>query len=280
MKKFLKILGFVVVGLVAMVVVALAYAFIASGRELAFEHRVAQNAPLVIPTAPEQIAEGKRLATTAGCLHCHRDDLGGQLVHDFPNIARFVAPNISAKLAEYSDAQLDAAIRHGVKLDRTGMLFMPAEMYRHLNDADAARLIAYLRTVTAVEGTKDAMVIRPLGRALLAKGDFKTGPRAIESLPPAVNTYDAADPVSHGRYLVMTHCTECHAQDLEGMPIANSPPLSVTKSYGLEQFARLLHDGVGLGERTFPLMTPTSKARFSHLRDDEVAAIHAFLQSR
>lgn len=280
MKKFLKILGFVVAGLVAIVLAGIAYVFIASGRELAFEHRVTQNAPLVIPTAAAEIAEGERLAITTGCLHCHRDDLGGQLVHDFPNIARFVAPNISAKLASYSDAQLDAAIRHGVKSDNTGMLFMPAEMYRHLADADAARIIAYLRTVKAVEGTKDTMVIRPLGRALLAKGDFKTGPRAIESLPPPVNTFDAADPLSHGRYLVMTHCTECHAQDLEGMPIANSPPLSVAKSYGAEQFARLMHDGVGLGERTFPLMTPTSKARFSHLRADEVAAIHAFLKSR
>jgi cytochrome c553 len=280
MKKFLKILGFVVAGVVAIALAGLAYVFIASGRELGHVHRVARTAPLALPTADADIAEGKRLATLAGCLHCHRDDFGGQLVHDFPNIARFVAPNVSAVLKDYGNEQLDAVIREGVRPDGTGLLFMPAEMYHHMSDADAAKIVAYLRTVPAIDGVQEKTVIRPIGRALIAAGEFKTGPRAIAALPPPVNTFDAADPVSHGKYLVMNLCTECHSQNLEGMPIANSPPLSVAKGYSPEQFARLMRDGVGIGGREFPLMTPTSKARFSHLREDELRAIHAFLQSR
>ncbi len=54
----------------------------------------------------------------------------------------------------------------------------------------------------------------------------------------------------------------------------------VAKSYSLEQFSRLMHEGVGVGDRTFELMTPTSKARFSHLKSEEIAAMHAYLQSR
>ena len=180
----------------------------------------------------------------------------------------------------YSVVLLDAAIRQGVKADGTGILFMPTVMFHDMSVADAARIIAYLRTMPEVAGTTDRMEIRPLGRALIAADKFSTGPRAVAKMAPPVNAFDAADPVSHGKYLVMNLCTECHAQNLEGIPLAKSPPLSVAKSYSLEQFGKLMHDGVGLGDRTFELMTPTSKARFSHLREDEVAAVHAYLQSR
>lgn len=279
MKKILKWSGFVVAGLVVVVLVLIAYVFIASDRVLTEKH-TPRVAALAIPTEASEIEEGKRLATLAGCLHCHGETLGGQLVHDFPNLARFVAPNVSGLRTTYTEVQLDAAIREGVKADGTGILFMPTEMFHHMSDADAARLIAYLRTVPAAPGTADRMEIRPLGRALIAADKFTTGPRAVAKMAPPVNSFDAADPVSHGKYLVMNLCTECHAQNLEGIPMAKSPPLSVAKSYSLEQFGRLMHDGVGLGERTFELMTPTSKARFSRLRADEVSAMHAYLQSR
>lgn len=282
MKKILKWLGFVVAGLGLVVLALSAYVFMVSSRVLAATHTPRATA-LAIPTEASEIEEGKRLATLAGCMHCHGDALGGQLVHDFPNLARFVAPNVSSLQQTYTDAQLDAVIREGIKADGTGLLFMPAEMFHHMRDEDVARIIAYLRTMPPVPGTNDRMEIRPLGRALIAAGEFKTGPRAIAELAemaPPVNSFDAADPVSRGKYLVMNLCTECHAQNLEGIPMAKSPPLSVAKSYSLEQFERLMHDGVGVGDRTFDLMTPTSKARFSQLRPDEVSAMHAYLQSR
>lgn len=235
---------------------------------------------LHIPSDEASIAEGRRLATITGCLHCHGERFGGQMLHDFPKLVRFVAPNVSGLMKEYSDAQLEAVVRHGVKADGKGVLFMPSEMFRHLRDEDVARLIAYLRTVPIAEGTTEETQIRPLGHLLIAKGDFKTAARAIESLPAPLRDFDAADPVSHGRYLAMSLCTECHAQDLQGMPMAQSPPLTVAKQYSAEQFARLMREGVALGERAMPLMSPTSRARFAQLRDEEVRALYAFLQAR
>ncbi len=280
MRKFLKWTGIVAAGIVALALLAILWIFIASGRELGAKHTVARGAMLTIPTDAASIVEGERLARISGCLHCHGDALGGQMVHDFPNIARFVAPNISGSLQDHDDAQLEALIRHGVKFDGTGMLFMPAEMYRHKRDEDVAKIIAYLRTVPRADGVGEQTLIRPIGRFLLAQGIFKTGPRAIETLPAPVKTFDAADPVSHGKHLVMNLCSECHAQTLEGIPMANSPPLSVAKAYSSEQFERLMRDGTGMGDRTFALMTPTSKARFSWLTAAEVDAIYAFLQAR
>jgi cytochrome c553 len=279
-KKILKWMGFVVAGLIGIALLGFAGIYLASQRELGHEYVVNDAIRLSIPTEAAEIAEGRRLAQVTGCLHCHGDRFGGQMLHDFPNLVRFVAPNVSGVMKDYSDTQLDAVIRHGVKSDGTGVLFMPSEMFRHLRDADVARIIAYLRTVEPAEGTREKTVIRPLGRLLIAKGDFKSAARAIETLPPPVDGFDANDPVSHGRYLTMNLCTECHAQDLEGMPIAHSPPLSVAKGYSAGQFARLMRQGMGTGEREFPLMTPTSRARFAHLHDEEIAAIYAFLQSR
>ena len=63
-------------------------------------------------------------------------------------------------------------------------------------------------------------------------------------------------------------------------PEANAPSLVLVKGYSAEQFARLMRDGVGIGERQFELMTPTAKARFSHLTPDEVQAVYEYLQSR
>jgi mono/diheme cytochrome c family protein len=167
-----------------------------------------------------------------------------------------------------------------VKPDGRGVYFMPSEMFRHLSDEDLARIIAYVRSVPQANGTLEKTEFRPLGRMIVAMGDFNSAAREIEELPPPSTSFDPADPVSHGRYLVMNFCSECHGQDLEGRPVAKSPSLTVAKSYSLDQFSRLMHDGVGTGERTFELMTPTSKARFSHLRRDEISAMHAYLQSR
>ena len=75
-------------------------------------------------------------------------------------------------------------------------------------------------------------------------GEFKTSALAIQTLPAAVNTFDAKDPVSRGRYLTMNYCSECHGQNLEGFAPINAPALEVAKGYSAEQFARLMQEGV------------------------------------
>ena len=280
MKKFFKWTGFVVAGIATLAMLGIGWVYAASAIELGHEYEPVTDPALKISRDAADIAEGKRLAQTVGCMHCHGEKFGGQVLHDFPNLVRFVAPNVSGVMNNYTDAQLDAVIRHGVKADGTSVLFMPSEMFHHLADSDVAKIIAYLRTIPEAEGTSETTEIRPLGHFLIAKGDFKPAARSIVTMPAPVNTFDADDPVSHGKYLAMHLCTECHSQDLNGMVLAHSPPLSIVKGYTAEQFARLMSEGVGTGDRTFELMSPTSKARFSHLSSEEVAALYAFLQSR
>jgi len=141
-------------------------------------------------------------------------------------------------------------------------------------------VMAFLRTKPAVtEGVTEKTQLRPIGRFIVSNGDYKLAARTIASLPAANRSFDANDPVSRGRYLAMNLCTECHGQDLQGVAPIHSPALAVAKGYSLEQFTRLMQQGVGLGERQFKLMSPTAKARFTQFRPDEVAAVYAFLQT-
>lgn len=274
-------MGFVVGGMAALALIGIAYVYFASERELHRHYEVGASAPLALPTDAAEIAEGQRLARLAGCQHCHGENLTGSVVDDIPNLLRLVAPNISVIAPGYSDAQIATVLRKGVKPDGTSVVFMPSEMFRHLTDQDLARVIAFLRTVPAnPDGIREKTEVRMIGRLLLAKGDVKLGARNIESLPPPVKGYDPADPVGHGQYLAMNLCSECHGQSLEGFAPINAPPLTVARVYTAKQFTRLMHEGVALGEREMRLMTPTAKARFSQLTDAEVAAIHAYLQSR
>jgi mono/diheme cytochrome c family protein len=280
-KKFLKWTGFVVAGLVGFALLGYAWIYFASARELGRELTSAGAATLVIPTDAAEIAEGRHIAQLAGCLHCHGDNLAGTVVDDIPNFVRLVAPNISRQLPGYTDAQLAAVLREGIKPNGKSVLFMPSEMFRHLTDTDLARVIAWLRTKPVVaEGITEQTQLRIIGRLIIAKGDFKLAGISIPALPTAASTgYDATDPMSRGRYLTMNYCSECHGQKLEGFPPIASPALAVAKGYSLEQFTRLMQEGVGVGDRQFKLMTPTAKARFTQFAPDEVAAMHAYLQT-
>jgi len=275
MKKFLKWLGIVAVSFLAIVVVVMIYAYSASEREFARQYKVAETLSVSLPTDAAEIEEGHRLAHITGCTHCHGANLAEPNAIDIPGIARFVPPNISQIVPTTSDAQLVGLLRRGVKIDGTSAWLMPAEMFRHLHDEDVARILAWVRTVPASGEVAGKTNIHLMGRALVAMNQIKPVARQIDEAKG-----EPAIPPGRGAYLVMNACSECHGQDLNGVPMANAPSLVVVKGYSAEQFARLMHEGVGVGEREFELMTPTAKARFSHLTADEVQAVYEFLQSR
>ena len=275
MKKFLKWMGIVVVSFIAIVVFAMIYVYFASEREFARQYQVAETLSVSLPTDAAEIEEGHRLAQITGCTHCHGANLAKPSVIDIPGIARFVPPNISRIIPTMSDAQMVGLLRRGVKVDGTTAWLMPAEMFRHLHDQDVARILAWVRTVPASGDVAANTSIHLLGRALVTLNQIKPVARQINEAKG-----EPAIPPGRGAYLVMSACSECHGQDLNGVPIAKAPSLMVVKGYSAEQFARLMHDGVGVGEREFELMTPTAKTRFSHLTADEVQAVYEFLQSR
>jgi cytochrome c553 len=275
MKKFLKWLGIVVASFIAIVISATIYVYFASELEFARQYQVAETLSVSLPTDAAEIEEGHRLAHITGCTHCHGANLAEPSSIDIPGIARFVPPNISRIVPTMSDAQMVGLLRRGVKVDGTTVWLMPAEMFRHLHDEDVARILAWVRSVPASGDVAEETSIHLLGRALVTLNQIKPIARQIDDAAG-----EPADPPGRGAYLVMNACSECHGQDLHGRPETHAPSLVAIKSYSAEQFARLMHDGVGVGEREFELMTPTAKARFSHLTPDEVQSVYEFLQLR
>jgi cytochrome c553 len=276
-KKFFRWLGFVVLGLIAFVIFAITYVRFAFEREMGRQYQVAETLSSSLPTDPAEVAEGKRLAQVTGCVHCHGEALTGAEPVEIPGLARFVAPNLTRILPAYSDAELVGLLRRGVKRDGTSAWFMPSQMFSHLHDEDLARIIAWARTMPARDGITEHRQIHLLGQLVVVLGKFKSAAEQIEELQAAGPGVDTS---TRGAYLVMNLCSECHAQNLEGEPLAKAPSLAVTKGYSAEDFARLMSTGVGVGDRTFELMTPTAKARFSHLTAEEVGAMYAFLRER
>jgi hypothetical protein len=104
--------------LAGLVIVAYAVVYVLSQRVLRRTYDVAAVA-LSIPTDPESISEGRRLATVRGCIDgCHGKNAEGSVMVDEPMIARVVAPNLSAAAHNYSDSQLAAIITSGTAWGR------------------------------------------------------------------------------------------------------------------------------------------------------------------
>jgi mono/diheme cytochrome c family protein len=148
----------------------------------------------------------------AGCGNCHTplgpegfimdQELAGRVVEDSPAFTA-VAANITpaGRISGWSDAELARAIREGIRPDGTVIgPPMPITMYRGLGDDDLMSIVAFLRTVPAVENELPASVYNiPLPPAY--------GP-PVESVtaPPRGVT------VEYGAYLAgpVSHCMECH----------------------------------------------------------------------
>lgn len=164
-------------------------------------------------TAELTVARGEYLVRgPMGCGNCHtplgpdgfvaEQELGGRLVEDNPDFTAY-APNITpaSRVAEWSDAELARAIREGIRPD--GTLIgppMPFTMYRGLGDDDLGSVVAFLRTLPAVETEIPASEYRiPLPPAY--------GPPIENVAAPQQGVT-----VGYGAYLAgpVAHCMECH----------------------------------------------------------------------
>lgn len=274
--RALKWLGWAMVGLVALAVLAYGYVYAMTEREM----RRTYDVPLsdfVAPTDPGLLAEGERLARIGGCLHCHGSELEGGVFFDEPWLARLTAPNLTRAAAQYTDAELERAIRKGVTRDGRSVWAMPSPMFAHLSDAHLGALIAYIRSAPSKGGPEASIDLRIMGRLLVLAGELP--PLATEIDPAARSRApDLDDPLDHGRYLAFTACSECHGKDLRGSP-HGAPTLAMAIAYSPEAFARLMREGVALGDRELGLMGDVARNRFVHFTEAEVSALHAFLQS-
>jgi len=279
MTRALRWTGIAVGSLLGLAVLGYAIVYALSERVLRHTYPTPVIA-LNVPTDPQSIQEGRRLATIHGCVHdCHGKEMEGRVMFDDPKIAHIVAPNLTAAVHRYSDAQLALIIRNGIRPDGRSLIVMPAEAFTALTDSDLGLIIAFLKSLSPLPGPGPNIAMRPLGRLGVALGKFKPAAELISLtvLPPAATNQEA----ELGRYLARTVCAECHGTSLQGdvNPEFTSPDLRVVSAYTPETFARLMRTGVALGGRQLGVMSEQARNNLSQLTDSEISALYSYLHA-
>ncbi|HLZ82838.1 MAG TPA: cytochrome c [Caulobacteraceae bacterium] len=228
---------------------------------------------VVVERTPGAEALGARLIAISACSGCHGTDLTGGPLRVFGT--QVYTPNLT-RLGALSDADIDRALRAGLRPDGTSELVMPAHAYRAFTDDEIAAIITRLRALPrqGVEPPKP----RPglLLRAALVVGALQAEPEKVSAARPPL---DAGAPTAAGRHLAAIACGRCHGTDLGGIRDVG-PDMTVRGYYSRAKFHALIQKGDAIGEGNMALMTQTAQANFSHFSDAEVDAIYDYLDTR
>lgn len=289
MRRFLKWIATVLLVLVVAALGLYALAWRHSEQALA-RHFTVNDPPLAIVRDPANIARGQHLFATRGCQDCHGVNGVGHLVFDAGPVIHLVAPNITPHGlgTRYDGDKIAAAIRHGVRADGTGLIFMPATDYANLGDADTAALVAYVQSLPPSTNDPGRIEVRPLARILYLFHKFPLlSAEYIDHTPRAHSAPPEAATTSYGEYLAHA-CTGCHGADLAGQRIPGTPPdippaanltpdANGLRDWSEADFMRLMHSGKKPNGSKVDKIMPWQS--FGRMNDTELRAIWLYLRT-
>ena len=201
MAKALRWAGYLLAIIVALLLLAAAWIWIASNRALGT--RVdALPEKLVQPTAA-QLADGPRQLRVLGCVSCHGEQLQGKPFIDDAKVAVLNASNLTLVVAKASDQQLAQAIRQGIGYDGRPLVVMPSEHYQFMTDQEVAAVIAAIRKMPRAGKEQPAVKVGPIGRFALATGRLPVQPEMVATYR-ASRIADLGPQYAAGRHLVET----------------------------------------------------------------------------
>ena len=229
--------------------------------------------PSPLQAATGDKAEGQRLSYVLGCRSCHGNRLTGAPMN--LSSSTLMAPNLT-RLAKRTDAELDAAIRQGLRPDGRSELIMPSQAFGGLTDGEAASLIAYIRSLPP---SGEVLVQPPYG--LMLRMNLATGALKLQAArhAEAVAPLDAGPQTAPGRHIAQIACTQCHGPDLRGGQGYPAPDLTIRGYYDRLPFRKVMRTGEGL-PRDMKLMSETASSSLSHLTDGEIDALYDYLIAR
>ena len=293
MKSNLKKAGIIISILVGLIVL-ISGSFIVLG-ESRLKHKYSSPAETVpIPNDAVSLAEGKRIFQYRGCEACHGEHLEGLVYLDNPAIGQVITPNLTTGqggiAAQRTDDDLLRSIRHGLRPDRTALLFMPSTEFYFLGESDVGSVIAYIRSLPAVDNEMAASSLSVTGRIVMYIA------KEITFLPAELIPHTAPRPTApqpgitseYGEYLSYS-CQVCHGPtysggEIPGFPAEwpSAPNLTSGKgsrlpSWGENGFIEIMRTGQKHGRSIHPDYMPWKSYR--HMNDDELQAVYIFLQS-
>lgn len=219
MKKFLKILKWSALTIVAIIVLFIVYALVKpeSTFDAPYPKINASNDSTVI-------ARGKYLVYgPAHCAYCHAPSnefqkveageivpLSGGNIFALP-VGKVYVPNITSDkvtgIGSFTDGELARTLRYGVKKNGHALLdFMP---FYDISDEDLTAIISYLRTEPSVNNPVPQNDWNFLGKIILALGMVKPSGDGI--VPPSPAPDSTAE---YGKYLAgsVANCRGCHTK--------------------------------------------------------------------
>jgi cytochrome c553 len=288
MRKPMRIAGRILVGLLALILLVVLVSSTVSASRLRKRYDV-PAATLTIPTDSASIARGRVVATLSGCTGCHTGTLGGQVMIDRFPMARLAASNLTRGKggigSSYSDADLERAIRHGVRKDGTPLFIMPSNEFNRMRDEELVRLIAYVRSVPPVDNETPPRTLYPIARVLHT---FGAPIVAAEKIDHASRRNVAPPPgatMEYGEYIGGA-CTFCHGEDLGGAKVGGEPgappsppigPTGMPSKWTEAQFIQTMRTGVTPEGRTLRAQYMPWK-EIGQLSDDELRAVFMYIK--
>lgn len=285
----LRVLGFVLGGLLLILLLAVGGIYLNAQRLLA-QRPDNPVSPLAVAGTPGQVARGRYLVSTIpGCVSCHASNptaeppvLDGSLMQDARPFGDFYAPNLTpgGRLRDYTDGELERAIREGVGRDGRALVIMPSENLKRLPDQDVEAIIAYLRTQPAVQ--KETPPVQPNLMGYLLVGTGLAAP-SVQSPVANVTAPPRGPTAAYGEHLSrLGDCGACHGPALDGQNRPTGAPpgpnLRVVKGWTEEQFFRTLREGVDpSGHRLDPSVMPWPQ--FGRSTDEDLRALFEYLKS-
>lgn len=262
--------------LLVLAVLAIAALYAWSGMIIGREYTV-EPRKVLLSSRPMVIAHGERISRVFGCFDgCHGADMEGSVFIDSPLIGRIIAPNLTAALDRYSHTELEAIVRQGVRPDGSSVFGMPSAAFSRMSDQDLSAILSFIAKYPKQDLDLGNSEYGMMARILMVTGEVWPEAAAADVAPWREGFRQ--DPLQLGEYLAILACAECHGQTLEGDE-GFTPHLAIARAYSPEAFSRLMATGVGLSDRDLGLMSKVAQARFSHLTDAEVQALHAYLQT-
>jgi mono/diheme cytochrome c family protein len=291
MRRILKYAGILAGAVVLLACAGVAGLYAWTSNELATKSPLPGHA-FTAPTDSASVARGEHVVRAIGkCGDCHGQDLGGDTLLNDPAMGLIYSPNLTRGAGgiggTYTDAQWEAAIRHGLAADGRRLVVMPSNEYQFLSDEDLGTIIAYLRSVPAVDRTGPAQRVGPLARALYAGGVFPMFPaKAVTHGDEVVPSVAIDSTAAYGKYLGDVGCSGCHGVTYGGGAIPGGPPdwpkpANLTPTgighYTQEGFVSALRTGKRPdGTEINPFM-PIAATR--QMTDVEIVAVYKYLRT-
>jgi len=277
MMRIVKWAAVVFAVLAGLIVLAIALVFITSQRML---DRTYPKRPTAVHAAstPEALAQGAHLVVVATCTDCHGKDLTGTLL-PVPGSTVY-APNLTVITNSLSDADIDRAIRQGLRPDGKSELLMPSHGYASFSDDEVASIIGYLRSLKPQGTASPSLRFGVEVRAAIVSGIVRPEAADSENATPPL---DLGARYGKGRHLAQVVCGQCHGTNLSGTPPKDpvpAPDLLIVAAYDPGAFHSLMRTGKSASGREASVMSKIVPGNISRLTDDEIDAIYDYLAAR